>query len=235
MMKIKYFYLIVIIIFLSQFISAATLGDVNEDDQITIVDALLVAQYYVGLLGDEINESNSDVDGDGDIDILDALLIAQYYVNIITCFPPECTTPEPTPPSSGTLISVEGCLQLTDSREEPEITAQEECISYTYNEADQTLSISHIHAGFNCCVFPTGDVEINGNTIDIIESFTGDDICDCECLFNLNYEVNNVVPGEYTFTVNCVYPLQEDLTFTVDLSEENTGVYCVTRDRYPWI
>jgi hypothetical protein len=232
-MKIKCLCLVILFVILGQFISASTLGDVNEDEKVNIIDALLVAQCYVNILTHEINLINADVDGNGEITILDALLIAQYYVTIITCFPPECPKPTPQPPNG--LISVEGCLELTDSDEDSEITSLEECISYTYDEADQKLLIKHIHAGFNCCVSPTGEVEIDGNTINIIESFTGEDICDCECLFNLNYEVNNVVPGEYTFTVNCIYPSLEALTFTVDLSVENEGVYCITRDRYPWI
>lgn len=232
-MKIKYFCLIFFIIILSQHISAVTRGDANDDGQIDIVDALVTAQHYVGS-GNEINQSNSDVNADGEIDILDALLIAQYYVNIISCFPPDCATPQPTPRPSDSLMSVEGCLELTDSIEDSDITARQECMSYNYNEADQILHISHLHAGFNCCVSPTGEIDIEGNRIKIIESFTGDDICDCECLFNLIYEINNVVPGVYTFSVNCVYPLLEELTFTVDLSSENEGVYCITRDRYPW-
>jgi hypothetical protein len=55
------------------------LGDVNEDGSINIVDALLIAQYYVGL-NPEINALLADVNCDGVINIIDALLIAQYYV-----------------------------------------------------------------------------------------------------------------------------------------------------------
>jgi hypothetical protein len=60
------------------------LGDVDGDGTIDIVDALLVAQYYVGLIS--IDTTNADTDCDGDIDIVDALLIAQYYVGLISQF-----------------------------------------------------------------------------------------------------------------------------------------------------
>jgi hypothetical protein len=60
-------------------------GDVNADGTIDIIDALLVAQYYVGLPAGIIQEY-ADVDCDGDIDIVDALLIAQYYVGLISEF-----------------------------------------------------------------------------------------------------------------------------------------------------
>lgn len=67
----------------------SSLGDVNEDGTIDIVDALLTAQYYVGL----------------DVSIVDALLIAQYYVGLIDTFPAQTQTPSPTgaPLNYGTL------------------------------------------------------------------------------------------------------------------------------------
>jgi hypothetical protein len=77
-------------------------GDVNEDNRVNIVDALLVAQYYVGLNPpDFVNIGVSDVNCDGGTNIVDALLIARFYVGLITelqeCPPSETPTPEPTP------------------------------------------------------------------------------------------------------------------------------------------
>ncbi|MBN2444934.1 MAG: hypothetical protein JXJ04_26505, partial [Spirochaetales bacterium] len=53
-----------------------------------IVDALLIAQHYVGL-SPIINTAVADVDCNGSIDIVDAMLVAQYYVGIISEFPCE--------------------------------------------------------------------------------------------------------------------------------------------------
>jgi hypothetical protein len=61
-------------------------GDVNGSGDADVVDALLVAQYYVGLNPANFNPAPADVDCDGDIDIVDALLIARYYVGLITGF-----------------------------------------------------------------------------------------------------------------------------------------------------
>ena len=58
-------------------------GDVNDDDVVDIVDALLIAQYYVQLDPNPFNADVADVNGDGVIDIIDALLVAQYYVDLI--------------------------------------------------------------------------------------------------------------------------------------------------------
>jgi hypothetical protein len=62
-------------------------GDVNMDNKIDIVDALLIAQYYVGLDPDNFKDPvAADVNNDGKINIVDALLVAQYYVGMIGGF-----------------------------------------------------------------------------------------------------------------------------------------------------
>ena len=66
--------------------SHITRGDVNTDGRIDIVDALMVAQYYVGLNVSGFNPAVADADCNGNIDIIDALIIAQYYVGLISQF-----------------------------------------------------------------------------------------------------------------------------------------------------
>jgi hypothetical protein len=66
--------------------AAGITGDVNGSGSIDIVDALLVAQYYVGLNPAGFIAANADVTKDGSVDIVDALRIAQYYVGLITGF-----------------------------------------------------------------------------------------------------------------------------------------------------
>ncbi len=63
------------------------LGDVNNDGFIDIVDALLTAQYFVGLNPNNFHLEVADVNANGSIDIVDALLIAQYFVGLINEFP----------------------------------------------------------------------------------------------------------------------------------------------------
>jgi hypothetical protein len=71
-------------------------GDVNNNGLIDIVDALLIAQYYVDFNPEDFEEAYADVNCDTHIDIVDALLVAQYYVGLIDSFP--CSpNPEPTP------------------------------------------------------------------------------------------------------------------------------------------
>jgi hypothetical protein len=62
------------------------IGDTNGDGVVDIIDALLLAQYYVDLNPADFVPGNADTNCDGNIDIIDALLIAQYYVNLINGF-----------------------------------------------------------------------------------------------------------------------------------------------------
>jgi hypothetical protein len=67
--------------------NTVTLGDVNNDGIINIVDALMTAQYYVDLSPQPFDTQAADVDCNGTINIVDALIIAQYYVGLINSFP----------------------------------------------------------------------------------------------------------------------------------------------------
>jgi hypothetical protein len=60
------------------------LGDVNGDDNVDIVDALLIAQYFVGLSPSGFSINCGDVNCSGSIDIIDALLVAQYFVGLLS-------------------------------------------------------------------------------------------------------------------------------------------------------
>jgi beta-xylosidase len=62
-------------------------GDVNSNGTVDIVDALLTAQYYVGLNPAGFVAAHADVNCSGAIGIVDALLIAQLYVGLIVSFP----------------------------------------------------------------------------------------------------------------------------------------------------
>ena len=66
------------------------LGDTNVDGTVNYLDAMLIAQYYVGDIDEgKLNEGVSDVNGDGTVNYLDAMLVAQFYVGDIDAFPAE--------------------------------------------------------------------------------------------------------------------------------------------------
>jgi cellulose 1,4-beta-cellobiosidase len=92
------------------------LGDVNNNSGVTIVDALMIAQYTVGLNPSGFITSVADVNCDSNITIVDALVVAQYTVGLVS-LPASCggstttstrtatrtaTTPVVTTPPTGT-------------------------------------------------------------------------------------------------------------------------------------
>ncbi|MBN2441831.1 MAG: DUF3160 domain-containing protein [Spirochaetales bacterium] len=76
------------------------IGDANIDGSTDIVDALIIAQYYVGLSPQNFHLELADFNHDGLVDIVDALLVAQYYVDLIIIKP----TPTPTPTSTDVQV-----------------------------------------------------------------------------------------------------------------------------------
>ena len=95
--KIKVFLCLCIILFSANLTGyAQILGDVNNSGDIDIVDALLIAQYYVGLDPVGFISSAADVNCSESIDIVDALLVAQFYVGLVLELSCDDETPAPT-------------------------------------------------------------------------------------------------------------------------------------------
>ena len=62
---------------------AAPSGDVNDDENIDVTDALLVLRYALGLMTDLPAIEAADVNGSGVVDLVDALLILRLAMGII--------------------------------------------------------------------------------------------------------------------------------------------------------
>lgn len=84
-------------------------GDSNTDYVVDILDALIVAQYYVGLNPSNFDIDSADVNIDSSVDILDALMIAQLYVGLITELPGALIVKD---------ISAEQAREMVESGEE---------------------------------------------------------------------------------------------------------------------
>jgi endoglucanase len=117
---------IILVCFGAYAAQAQSCGDVNTSGAVDIVDALLIAQHYVGLNPANFVQSVADVNNSGAIDIVDALLVAQYYVGLATSLncssststPVQTGTPDPTsPPGSGPVYSASGGKFLKDGAE----------------------------------------------------------------------------------------------------------------------
>ena len=111
------------------------------------------------------------------------------------------------------------------------------CMIWDYS-LDGTLSIRHTNAVLNCCPIIVADIDVAGNLITITELDSLDNGgCDCNCTFDIDYEITNLFSGEYTikFVEPYLYPGEDTLQTTVDLSEEPTGSFCVDRKYLPYL
>jgi lysophospholipase L1-like esterase len=102
------------------------LGDVNNSGGVDIVDALLIAQYYVGLAPSGFVAANADTNCSGGIDVVDALLVAQRYVGLIAQF--LCsTTPVTTPIATAAPTAAGGNITVWLSGDSTMATGSSTC------------------------------------------------------------------------------------------------------------
>lgn len=137
---------------------------------------------------------------------------------------------------NGKLINSSTCKNGFKSDPQPDNTPDTiSCIEYSYDNRNHTLTIKHINAAFNCCpekVFC--NITLAGDTI-IVEETEKSALCNCDCLYDLDIEVNDVEAG--SFTVSIIEPYagdMEKLEFDIDLLHVTNGSFCVTRKQYPY-
>ena len=109
------------------------------------------------------------------------------------------------------------------------------CILYSFDPSVNKLILKHVNAGFNCCpesLYCT--VSLNNDTI-IIQEFEKESLCRCNCLYDLDIELNGVESKTYYIKIIEPYAINEEkLNFELDLDYSNEGSYCVTRKHYTW-
>jgi hypothetical protein len=130
----------------------------------------------------------------------------------------------------GNLVNYSSCKEFFTNYQ-----SSEDCIEYEY-DGENILLLTHINAAFNCCPEIAVNISISNDTIQIEEiEISGS--CNCVCLYDLNYEIKELKPGNYTIKViESDIPLGEEmLEFKVDLSSATSGSYCVDRNQYPWV
>jgi len=137
---------------------------------------------------------------------------------------------------TGQLVSNSACKYNTESSFQDQGTPDTlSCVEYSFDENENKLTLKHINAGFNCC-FDSLYCEISqeGDTIQIQE-IEKNPQCYCECLYDLNIEINGIERKKYQLDFIEPYRLKlEKLAFEIDLTESETGSFCVTRKRCPW-
>jgi hypothetical protein len=205
---------------------AYLVGDTNHDGMINIADVVYLGNYLFAGGSEPAPYESGDANCDGEVNLGDVVYLLNY---LFIGGPPPCS------PSTGVLLNYDGCKEfqkgsVIDTSTPPD----QDCMEYQY-DGESILSLKHVNAGFNCCPEIAANITIEDNIITIEEiEISGE--CFCLCLFDVDYEISNLPPGEYTIKVNEVYLEEADeiLEFTVDLTSSPSGTHCVYRDHYPW-
>lgn len=175
---------------------AQVVGDSNNDGSIDIIDALLTAQYYVGIDPAGFIESVSDVNDDGSVDIVDALMIAQRYVGIIDQFP------------------AEKWVRYTPTADQTEIT-----VSTGSYGTDVEVTLTFPDGGYRVADWGVVVRDTEAFSVDTqVERWTGASIQVITVETN-TYNLGIIPGGKYTFTFMCWGNVVESIEFVVD----NTG------------
>lgn len=108
-------------------------------------------------------------------------------------------------------------------------------VEYSFDNNTNKLIMKHINAGFNCCPDSLySKIELKGDTI-LIQEFQKEAGCRCNCLYDLDIEINGVEKDKYQ--VKFVEPYgskQNRIEFEIDLKNAANGSFSVIRKRYPW-
>ncbi len=136
----------------------------------------------------------------------------------------------------GKIMKYTGCKVFDMLDSIAETPPDQDCLQYQW-DGGGTLDLKHINATLNCCPVVAAEITFEGFHITITELdslFMGG--CDCLCLFDIDYRLYSLPPGEYTITVVEPYKPQgeEVLEVTVDLTAPTSGIHCVDRYTYPW-
>jgi len=136
---------------------------------------------------------------------------------------------------TGTLVTYSECKSSKSANLITETPDSLSCVDYSFDVSNNKLSIKHINAGFNCC--PDSlycEVTLSNDSI-IIQEFEKIAQCNCNCLFDLEIEINGVETKKYQLIFIEPYSGdQEKIIFGLDLTKDDEGSYCVVRKQYPW-
>ncbi|MBC8367322.1 hypothetical protein H8E52_07930 [bacterium] len=141
-----------------------------------------------------------------------------------------CSATGPGSSSFPNVVEISGCLERDGS--DPD--AVYSCIEYDY--ADGVLSILHTNTCFNCCPQDWGGLVSIEDRVITIEEVEGVGQCDCHCLFDIEYRIENLEPGEYDLIIQEMYPSTGAISFDVELdfTLPDSAEICLERHGYPW-
>lgn len=132
------------------------------------------------------------------------------------------------------LVDMSGCKEAPTGIARVSGPSNEGCVEWWY-VGGSVLHLRHINAGFNCCPVVDVDICVENGTI-TVEEIEIEGNCHCLCLFDVDYEIQNLPAGVYALSFIEPYRPAGDpvLECALDLESSPSGRFCVTRSQYPW-
>jgi hypothetical protein len=152
----------------------------------------------------------------------------------LVLFAPACSdddAPRPATGPRGRLTQHGDCKS-----HEGKTTSGTDCLQYVY-DGKGVLRVTHVNAAFNCCPNKiSAEITVEDRVIRIVEEEDLEHPCDCDCLYDVEYEFLDIEPG--TYDIHVVEPYlpegDEPLSFAIDLQAAPSDTLCVARHGYPW-
>jgi len=160
-----------------------------------------------------------------------------YYLFLFSLLP-TCTSEPDNPDQMNLTIRLLGtpqCIYLKSPEAAAKTPDSQSCVEYAFDHDARRLILKHINAAFNCCPESLWCMVTYQNDTIIIQEFEKNMGCKCNCLYDLDIEIEGVEPGKYQ--IRLVEPYvgnQEKLNFELDIRTKKQGRFCVLRTIYPW-
>ena len=96
-------------------------------------------------------------------------------------------------------------------------------VKYIFEPENGTAFIVSVNRVFNCCSAQSSEVRVSGDTVFVnsYEIYTSEEMCDCECPYDISTSIENLKPKKYIFIV-------DGTEFKIDLENDtvlNNTIY----------
>lgn len=133
------------------------------------------------------------------------------------------------------LLGTPQCIHLKSDESQIETPDSQSCVEFSFDRDARKLMLKHLNAGFNCCPESLWCTVTFRNDTIIIQEFEKHVGCKCNCLYDLDMELEGVEPGKYQLRLIEPYlGTQQPLIGLLDLLTQKQGSFCVSRTNYPW-
>lgn len=133
------------------------------------------------------------------------------------------------------LLGNPQCIYLKSPENHAETPNSQSCMEFAFDQDNRKLILKHLNAGFNCCPESLWCTVTFRNDTIIIQEFEKNMGCKCNCLYDLDMELEGVEPGKYQLRLIEPYlGTQQPLIGLLDLLTQKQGSFCVSRTNYPW-